>query len=273
MYKVLIVEDEEPVRKMLTFLMSWEKVGCVVVGEAADGEEGISMIRRLRPDIVICDIRMPVMDGLEMLEASMDMYGYQTILLTGYGEFEFAQKAISLGVQEYLLKPVDFNKLTVCMQKIVCRFDKQKQLQEQFDTATQGVARESLLRSEWLMPGAAQNHLVNTMMDYVRANYFRKLSVKQIAKEIGITPSYLISKFKAATGYTFNDFLNRYRIMQALELMQQPDNRLRIYEIAEEVGFSDYKYFIKVFKKHVGYPPNRFLSGQLQKSSNVPRDG
>lgn len=261
MYKVLIVEDEDIIRKGLSFLINWEKVGCVVAGEAADGEEGLAMIKRLHPDIVICDIRMPVLGGLDMLTASIKQYGYQAILLTGYGEFAYAQKAISLGVREYLLKPVDFDKLNTCIQKIVEEFEEKKKVKEQLITAIQGIEKESLLCSKWLAPGSTKNRLVESVLSYIRENYAQKLSLSEIAEQNNITPSYLIAKFKAATGYTVNDFLNRYRIMQALERMQRPNNRMHIYEIADEVGFSDYKYFIKVFKKYIGHSPNRFLSG------------
>ena len=98
MYKVLIVEDEDIIRKGLMFMVNWQQAGCVVAGEAADGLEGLEKIRETRPDIVIVDINMPVMDGLEMLEKSIQEYGYDAIIVSGYSEFEYARKAITLGV-------------------------------------------------------------------------------------------------------------------------------------------------------------------------------
>ena len=97
MYKVLIVEDEDIIRKGLMFMVNWQQAGCVVAGEAADGLEGLEKIRETRPDIVIVDINMPVMDGLEMLEKSIQEYGYDAIIVSGYSEFEYARKAITLG--------------------------------------------------------------------------------------------------------------------------------------------------------------------------------
>jgi two-component system response regulator YesN len=73
---------------------------------------------------------------------------------------------------------------------------------------------------------------------------------------------YLNSKFKEETNYTFNDFLNRYRILKAVELLKEGD--LLIYEIAEQVGFQDYKYFSQVFKKYIGQPPTEFLNSMGQ---------
>ena len=119
MYKVLIVEDEDIIRKGLMFMVNWQQAGCVVAGEAADGLEGLEKIRETRPDIVIVDINMPVMDGLEMLEKSIQEYGYDAIIVSGYSEFEYARKAITLGVTEYLLKPVNFNELYDALGKII----------------------------------------------------------------------------------------------------------------------------------------------------------
>ena len=111
MHKVLIVEDEDIMRKGLMFMPQWQEVDCIVVGEAANGQDGLEEIQKYRPDIVIVDINMPVMDGLEMLEKSIREYGYDAIIVSSYGEFEYARRGISLGVTEYLLKPINYSKL------------------------------------------------------------------------------------------------------------------------------------------------------------------
>ena len=100
MYKVLIVEDEDIIRKGLLFMVNWQDADCVVVGEAADGLEGLEKIRDTSPDIVVVDINMPVKDGLSMLEDSIEEYGYDAIIVSGYSDFEYARKAIRLGVTE-----------------------------------------------------------------------------------------------------------------------------------------------------------------------------
>ena len=121
MKKVLLVEDENLIRRGLKFQMDWTAVNCVVAGEAASGQEGLEQIQNLQPDIVITDIRMPDMDGLEMLAAGQAECPFDAIIISGYSEFEYAQQAIHLGVSEYLLKPVDLNELRACLQKLVSR--------------------------------------------------------------------------------------------------------------------------------------------------------
>lgn len=279
MYRVLIVEDEDIIRKGIIFMMSWEKAGCVVVGEASDGKEGLEMIDRLGPDIVVSDIRMPVKNGLEMLQESIEEGAYEAILISGFDDFQYAQTAIGLGVREYLLKPVDFKKLAASIGKITKKLDGERQTQQYLEQAINGVDKEALLRSEWLLPGSVKNRYIDSSLEYIRNHYKQKVSLTEFASIHDISASYLNTKFKTATGYTFNDFLNRYRIMKAVEYLQRPDLYLRVYEVAEEVGFSDYKYFNKVFKKYIGHPPFKFLSsnsfdvsgpqmGKLTKSTN-----
>ena len=118
MLKVLLVEDENLIRRGLQYKMDWTEVNCVVVGEAATGKEGLARMRELRPDIVITDIRMPDMDGLEMLREGRAVCPFHAIIISGYGEFDYAQQAIRLGVAEYLLKPVDVNELRNCLRRI-----------------------------------------------------------------------------------------------------------------------------------------------------------
>ena len=115
MLKVLLVEDENLIRRGLAFQMNWTDVGCVLVGEAASGEEGLEQIEALHPDIVITDIRMQDMDGLDMIRRGQEICSFRSIILSGYSEFDYAQKAIRLGVLEYLLKPVDKDRLSAAL--------------------------------------------------------------------------------------------------------------------------------------------------------------
>lgn len=88
-------------------------------------------------------------------------------------------------------------------------------------------------------------------------HFAERITLTDLSEKYELSCTYLNAKFKAETGYTFLDFLNRYRISQAVKLLKKQE--YRIYEIAEMVGFSDYKYFIKVFKKYAGCSPNKFL--------------
>jgi two-component system response regulator YesN len=257
MHKVLIVEDEDIMRKGLMFMPRWEEVGCIVVGEAINGLDGLEKIQKYRPDIVIADVNMPIMDGLEMLEKSIREYGYDAIIVSSYEEFEYARKGISLGVTEYLLKPINYPKLYDAIRKIDAK--------RHADTNIQNVIRQidvekkklGILEHEGAKTG---NRYVDFMIQEIHDKYSKRLALTDISEQCKMSCTYLNAKFKNETGYTFNDYLNRYRIQKAVDLLRE--DRYKIYEIADMVGFSDYKYFIKVFKKYIGYSPARFISEQ-----------
>lgn len=260
MYKVLIVEDEDIIRKGLMFMADWVKVNCTVVGEAADGEEGLEKIQSLSPDIVIADVKMPIKSGIQMLEESIDQYGYEAIIISGYSEFAYAKKAISLGVTEYLLKPVDFNQLYLAIQKIIEKLKANIKVEEYI----RQMEQEPLFNPGILELETAGNKHVSDMMRYIKEQYPNRISLTDLSIQCDRSCTYLNSKFKTETGYTFNDFLNRYRILQAVNFLKTGE--WKVYEIAQQVGFSDYKYFIKVFKKYTGCSPIKFVS---QISGNV----
>ncbi len=249
MLKVLLVEDEDLIRRGLRFQMDWTAAGCGGADEAASGREGLEKIGLLRPDVVVTDVRMPDMDGLEMLKRGLEVCPFDAIVVSGYGEFDYAQQAIRLGVAEYLLKPVDFNDLRGCIQKIVAR-RRQRQQGGQDPSAPPLVPN--------IDPAAVTNRYAARMLRYIQEHYAERISLTDLSQELNVSCTHLNAKFKAEVGYTFHDFLNHYRISRAVELQKQ--GTWKLYEIAEMVGFSDYKYFNKVYKKYVGYPPNKSLS-------------
>lgn len=248
MLKVLLVEDEDLIRRGLHFQMDWTAAGCVVAGEACSGEEGLEKIGQLRPDIVITDVRMQDMDGLEMLKRGLALCSFDAIIISGYGEFDYAQQAIRLGVAEYLLKPVDFNALGSVIRKIVSRRQQESLAPRSSDVP---LAPD-------LDPVSLHNRYAAEMLRYIQEHYAERISLTDLSQKLNISCTHLNAKFKAEVGYTFHDFLNYYRITKAVELQKQ--GKLKLYEIAELVGFSDYKYFNKVYKKYVGYPPNKIVN-------------
>ena len=257
MYKVLLVEDEDIIRKGLRYMVDWMSAGCLVVGEAVDGEDGLSKIRELKPDIVITDIRMPFMDGLEMLEKSILAYKYEAIIVTGYGEFDYAKKAISLGVEEYLLKPINFEELYRVLEALTSKLNTRKAVKDLEETIENINLYRNILDVNHLALVENSSDSVSLMVEYIKKNYSKKISINDLEDRLGLSKVSLNNKFKKATNYTFTDFLNRYRILKSIELLKNGD--YMVYEIAEEVGFLDYKYFSQVFKKYVGFSPTEFL--------------
>lgn len=260
MISVLIVEDEYVIRKGLAFLIDWMKAGCVIVGEASNGVEGLEKIRELKPDIVITDLKMPLMGGIMMLEESINEYQYEVIIISGYGEFKLAQRAIKIGVTEYLLKPIQAKQLYTALKKIRTKLDMKKTYNLVSDLDPERIKTSVIERNMYKNSSGYRSAYVRRILEYIKDNYMKNPSLADISNELNISESYVNQKLKEETNYTFNSLLNRYRIQQAIRLLQSES--YKIYEVAEMTGFIDYKYFITVFKKYVGCSPKTFIYSQ-----------
>ena len=251
--RVIIVEDEFILRQGLAQTMPWAAMGCTVAGTAANGQEGLALLRTLQPEVVITDIKMPQMDGLEMLRIAREE-GCQSaaIILTSYAEFSYAQQAVRLGSADYLLKPVEEKNLAAALQKIAAG-----------GASAAPPAGAGLVDWQALLTSARrQNSYVNRALNMIVDHYSEHLSIEELAFRAGLSASYLSRKFKEVTGHTFGELLAARRIEAALQLLQ---GDYRIYEIAEKVGFHDYKNFCLVFKKYMRQTPKTYVREQGRK--------
>ena len=135
MIKVLLVDDEPFIRQGLRVLVDWEGYGFEIAGEAANGIEALEILKQEEIDVVFADLKMPGMGGLEMIEKAKKEIGSMTrfVILTGYADFDYAQRAIGLKVVDYMLKPVqtrDLQELLERMEKVF-QEDKRKELREE----------------------------------------------------------------------------------------------------------------------------------------------
>ena len=255
--KVVIVEDEEIIRKGLVFGFHWLDSGCIIAGTAKDGLEGIEVIRRERPDIVVTDIKMPRLSGLEMIQRLSGELEFTSIVLTSYAEFQLAQQAIHLGVTDYLLKPVDEDELAETLQKINREFayiNKYKEIEK--------ISQDHMISvyDEWKIFESARNSMdvyIQKTYEMIRLHYQEKISINEVAEALEVSAGYLSRKLKQTLNTTFTDLLNQYRVKKAIPLLQE--GTLRIYEISDQLGFSEYKYFCSVFKKYTDVSPTEFV--------------
>ena len=248
MNRVVVVEDETMARKGIILTIDWAALDCVIAGEAANGEEGAELAERLSPDIVVTDVKMPRMDGVEMI-AKLRENGCQAkfIILTAYSDFKYAQSALRLGVSDYLLKPLKDGELELVVRRI--------QGQEE--------ALESKAAKEQDMPVFRLNPVKNTKNKYVeqavqliREHFREDINISTVAGELEISEGYLSRVFKKETDYTFTSYLTRYRMKKAMSLLK--DCRVKVYEVAEQVGYSDTAYFSAQFKKLIGISPSEY---------------
>ena len=255
MLRVLIAEDEEMIRKGLVYTTDWLSVDCVVVAEAGDGQEGYEKILEYRPDVVIADICMPYMDGIEMIRKASEEVRFKSILLTSYADFEYARRAIEARVCEYLLKPVDEEALAGVMARLGEEIASSRQVELVLEQAE--LEGGDLNLEYYMKLDLSENQYVSRAIGAIKDRFAKKLSIESISEEMGVSASYLSRKFKEVTGQTFLDFLNKYRVQQAVALLGT--RQYRVSEISEATGFTDYKHFCSVFKKYTSKSPTKFI--------------
>ena len=242
MLRVLIVEDEEMIRKGIVLTVDWAALDCVVVGEACNGQEGLEAARRLEPTLIITDLKMPKMDGIEMLRTlrSQGCTAY-VIILTAYDNFSYAQSALRLGAVDYLLKPFHDGELENAIIQLKARMDSGSA-----ETVTIGPPRK----------GDKSKYVLEAMA-YISKHYNDPdISVGTVAQSLNISEGYLSHTFKKETDYTLLNYITRYRIHKAMELLK--DCRVKVYEVAEQVGYRDIAYFSATFKKYTGISPSEY---------------
>ncbi len=246
MYKVVVVEDETMARKGIILTIDWSALGCVVVGEAANGEEGAALVARLAPDIVVTDVKMPRMDGVEMItKLRGEGCAAKFIILTAYSDFKYAQSALRLGVSDYLLKPLKDGELEEVVRHIQGQ-EKNREAQAETDAP---VLRLNPVKN-------TKNKYVEQAVQLIRDHYREDINISTVAGELKISEGYLSRVFKKETDYTFTSYLTLYRMKIAMNLLK--DCRVKVYEVAEQVGYSDTAYFSAQFKKVTGISPSEY---------------
>jgi two-component system, response regulator YesN len=264
---ILIAEDEELFRRELAAATPWEEQGFVLAGEAADGEEAFELILARRPDALIADVRMPRLDGLGLLarmaaelpegEAPM------TVILTGHSEFEYARRALRLGAFDYLLKPLDDAELADVLGRLAAAIDERARARARASAAGASPSMALFAADAPEAVGEAASSYVERAVAEIAARYVTDLSADQVAGRLGISGGHLARIFKAKTGLTFSEYLTRYRMKRAAELLREPS--ARVGEVADLVGYKDQRHFSALFHRIVGVTPTEFREGRRRR--------
>lgn len=245
MIRVLVVEDENRIRKGIVMTTDWASLGCQVVGEAASGEEGLRLMKEKKPDIVLTDIRMKGISGIEMIESVKEKERPSFIILSGYSDFDYARSALRLGVEDYLLKPFKDQELIATLRKVIARRGAEKKEEKAFSV--------DFFKEYPVVPGEGNAYVLKCLA-CLAEHYMKETSCSAMAEELGISESYLSKLFKKETGYSFVDYLTHYRMKKAVEIMRTDSPK--IYELAYMVGYNDAHYFSNMFKRITGKSPS-----------------
>jgi two-component system response regulator YesN len=248
--KVMLVEDEAVVLEGYKKLFDWEGRGCAVVCEAGDGISAVSLADRWRPDIILMDINIPRLSGLEAIEAIRKrLPDTAFIIVSGYNEFDYAQKAIRLDVVDYMLKPVKFDELAKVVERI----------------------RRDLLRRRGAAPRreeGAEGKRIYKIISYLHEHITETISLKKLSEEFFLHPVYISQLFKQETGMNYHDYLICLRLDMAKKLLSTSD--LSITQVADMTGFRDYRGLTLVFKRFEKTTPSMFKAVIKDASSGKP---
>lgn len=247
--KLLIVDDEWIIADSLSSMEEWDERRIEVVGTAGNGYEAIRKMEEQPVDLVITDIRMPDMDGLQLLQYIYEeMPRTKVILISGYEDFHYARKALSFQAKGYVLKPIDTDELLEIVDRILAP--------EPPEPA--GPAESAEPRA---VPQTYRESVITKAKQFVKSNLHKPLALGDAAEFVHLTPHYFGQLFKTECGVLFHTYLTQVRMEKACELLQKPD--MKIYQVCEQVGYIDAKYFSKVFQKTVGMTPNEYRQSFL----------
>ena len=248
MWKVMIADDENYMLEAMGNLIDWKKMECQLVFKARNGQVLLEQMKKNPPDIIITDIKMPLVSGIEVAKYVYEnRLPIKVIILSAYADFQYAQEAIKYDVCGYIIKTSVIEMLPGMIQKAIGKLS-------------------APLESEKEKEEYYSDDILGRLQKYIAEHYTDKLNLTQIAQDIHANGSYLSRLYKTKTGQNLFDVINKMKLEKAKEYMSQG---MRIYEIAQLVGFDDVSYFSRVFRKHEGCSPREYenrLREEKQKS-------
>lgn len=256
-YKLIIIDDEIYTCEGLKKMLDWKSCNVEIAGTANDGADGLKLAQTIDPDIIITDINMPMMSGLDMVEALRGSgYDGKIIILTGYRYFEYAKRAIDNRTNCYLLKPVDIVKLREAVLAAVSELDKYK-------------------RNKVMTDKSESDLEIKKILDYVNEHYAENISLHDISRIYYMDESYISKLFKSYVGKNFIAYITDKRAEKAKSLLAETN--MSVEDVMLAVGYKDVKHFRNIFKASAGMPPAAYrkmlAETDKRKGENKDNDG
>lgn len=232
LYRILLVDDEEQFRTTITSCFPWSQMGYEIAAQASNGEEALKLLRRYKYDLVLCDIQMPIVSGIDLAKNIAEMEDAPIIIFfSGFQEFEYAKKAMIYGVRDYIVKPIRFDELSEVLRKVKTSLEHNK--------------------------GKENDHISfeKKVQQYVE-EHLKDVCLQECANVLHMNPSYVSWLYKQKTGENFSDLVLGKRMKRAAELLKTEG--VRVYEVSEEVGYSNSNNFTKIFHSYYGIAPKEY---------------
>ncbi len=247
---ILIVDDEILAIEAICARAPFEKYGITEILTANSMQQAQKLLQENKVDIVLCDIEMPRGSGLELMEW-MNVHSPETvkIILSCHNEFEFAQQAVELACQQYILKPATPEIIDRALEKAVgqaVRQDSERKLRQLGEAYAQKLTDI----------GEDDRDIAEEVRNYIMDHAQEELVVEQLARMVHVSQNHLARCFKKKYGKTVLEFISDYRLGLAGKLLK--DTNLTVTMISAKVGYPNYIHFTKQFKKYSGYTPSQY---------------
>jgi YesN/AraC family two-component response regulator len=249
MKNILLVDDERWVRSALKWTINQLNLPLQVAHECENGLDALDWIKQNDVDLVLTDIRMPIMDGFTLVRELSKLNGEQdVVVISVHDEFHFVQQALRSGVTDYLHKPIEENELRICLEKWL----EKRKAEEVKKNVVHHVDEQ------------APTSTIEQVLNYIKKTPLSEVTLHDAAANVHVNASYLSQLFKQQLNKKFVDYLTELRIEEGKRLLLQ--TTLRMSEIAERIGYSDLAYFSNNFKKITGHTPSEFRKSVVQKN-------
>ena len=264
-YKVLLADDEQIERMALARRLLKRFGESLVILQAVDGTEAIKLCSQERCQIVIMDISMPEMNGVEAAEQIRRLdEGCEIIFLTAYDEFSYAKRAIAIHALDYLLKPCEEEELTSVMEEAMRRIQRRRQFEElnrnseclEEESRQEEVYGEEFKDEADMEEPDRLGQAAEKIRRYIQKNYMRDISMQDAARMMNYSDAYFCKLFKQCFDQNFTAYLTAFRIHEARRLLREKNVSVR--EVSMLVGYYDANYFDKVFKRITGMNPSEY---------------
>lgn len=267
MYRALLVDDETPDLEGLKTLVPWEEYGLEAAWATTSPVEALAVLERESVDLLVSDIRMPRMSGLDLFSRGKEFLpDLMAVFISGYADFSYAKRALEESATAYILKPVDDSELSAVLRQVVRKLEALRAETPSEIGLGEGQSPVALGDSprDDAGSGAGRDRLiVRDVKRVLEEELERGVSLKELAARFGVTPNHLGHVFHEVTGDYFSDYLNRRRMEQAKIFLKDP--QLKIYEVAYRLGYKTISHFNRVFKDRYGVTPGEFRDALPQK--------
>lgn len=259
MYKLLIVDDEPTILEGIKLMIDWESYGIQQIETAVNYAQAVEKAVGLKPHIGIFDVCIGESRGYEMIEELQTLaIPTKYIMISGYDEFEYAQRAIRAGAKDYLMKPIDREELGRAVGKIIT---------EDFKGTLKGKSRDETEVDPILkVPYSALSSLTTKVILIVKGEYSKSINLKRIAEEFKMNSTYLGQIFLKETHMKFSEYLMAYRLIQAKMLIETTTDKISY--IAARIGYHNLNYFYIHFKNFFGASPSDLRNTEMREFFN-----